>query len=57
MAENQASEEKKSEWAIKPEYLLVAVLLVIGMVSLPAVKDVYLVKSLILSVCTGLGFQ
>lgn len=42
---------------IKPEYILVGALLLIGAVAVPAVADVYLVQSFVLSICTGLGFQ
>lgn len=42
---------------LKPEYVLVGVLLLIGAVAVPAMADVYLVQSFVLSICTGLGFQ
>jgi len=42
---------------VKPEYILVGALLLIGAVAVPAVADVYLVQSFVLSICTGLGFQ
>jgi hypothetical protein len=42
---------------IKPEYVLIGVLLLIGAVAVPAMADVYLVQSFVLSICTGLGFQ
>lgn len=42
---------------VKPEYILVGVLLLIGAVAVPAMADVYLVQSFVLSICTGLGFQ
>ena len=42
---------------VKPEYILVGVLLLIGAVAVPAVKDVYLVQSFVLSICSGLGIQ
>ncbi|MBT6285496.1 MAG: hypothetical protein HOI96_09990 [Rhodospirillaceae bacterium] len=42
---------------IKPEYVLIGVLLLIGAVAVPALADVYLVQSFVLSICTGLGFQ
>lgn len=41
----------------KAEYILVGVLLLIGAGSFAAVKDVYLVQSIAIAVCTGLGFQ
>ena len=46
----------RGTWA-KPEYLLIGALLLIAAVAAPAVADVYLVQSLVISVCTGLGFQ
>ncbi len=42
---------------VKPEYILVGALLLIGAVAVPAMADVYLVQSFVLSICTGLGFQ
>jgi hypothetical protein len=42
---------------IKPEYILIGILLLIGAVAVPAMADVYLVQSFVLSICTGLGFQ
>jgi hypothetical protein len=42
---------------IKPEYVLIGILLLIGAVAVPAMADVYLVQSFVLSICTGLGFQ
>lgn len=42
---------------VRPEYILVGALLLIGAVAVPAVADVYLVQSFVLSICTGLGFQ
>jgi hypothetical protein len=50
----QARETKRG---VKPEYILVGALLLIGAVAVPAVADVYLVQSFVLSICTGLGFQ
>jgi hypothetical protein len=41
---------------VKPEYILIGVLLLIAAVAVPAVADVYLVQSFVLSICTGLGF-
>tara|TARA_R110002072_G_scaffold54957_3_gene143645 strand:- start:287 stop:460 length:174 start_codon:yes stop_codon:yes gene_type:complete len=42
---------------VKPEYVLVGALLLIGAVAVPAMANVYLVQSFVLSICTGLGFQ
>ena len=42
---------------VKPEYILIGALLLIGAVAVPAVADVYLVQSFVLSICSGLGFQ
>jgi len=50
------SEEKRQRFA-KPEYLLVGFLLLVGALAVPAVKDVYLIQSFVLSICTGLGIQ
>lgn len=41
----------------KGEYILIAVLLLIGASSFTAVKDVYLLQSIAISFCAGLGFQ
>jgi len=41
----------------KAEYALVGALLLIGAASFAAVKDVYLVQSIAIAICTGLGFQ
>lgn len=53
------SDEKpgKTGRGVKPEYILVGALLLIGAVAVPAVADVYLVQSFVLSICAGLGFQ
>ena len=42
---------------INPEYVLIGALLLIGAVAVPAMADVYLLQSFVLSICTGLGFQ
>ncbi len=49
--------KKKRQRLAKPEYVLVGVLLLIGALAVPAVKDVYLIQSFVLSICTGLGIQ
>jgi hypothetical protein len=56
---NDISDEKSGKIgrSVKPEYILVGVLLLIGAVAVPAVADVYLVQSIVLSICTGLGLQ
>ena len=56
---NDVSSDKSDEpkRGVKPEYILVGVLLLIGAVAVPAVADVYLVQSFVLSICTGLAFQ
>lgn len=41
----------------KGEYILAGGLLLLGAVSLPLVKDVYLVQDIVLAICSGLGFQ
>lgn len=41
----------------KSELILVGGLLFLGVVSLPLVKDVYMVQNIVLAVCGGLGFQ
>jgi hypothetical protein len=41
----------------KAEYILVGSLLAAGLIAFPLVKDVYLVQSLFLSICAGLGLQ
>ena len=57
MAMNSRDSGKKKQRFAKPEYLLVGFLLLIGALAVPAVKDVYLIQSFVLSICTGLGFQ
>ena len=42
---------------VRPEYLLIGTLLLIGALAVPAVADVYLVQSFVLSICAGLGIQ
>lgn len=42
---------------IHPEYVLIGALLLFGAVAVPAMADVYLLQSFVLSICTGLGFQ
>ena len=41
----------------RSEYILVGVLLLAGTLAFPLVKDVYMVQSIVLAICTGLGFQ
>ena len=41
----------------KKEYILVGVLFLAGLLALPAVRDAYLVQSIYLAVCAGLGIQ
>ena len=43
--------------SLKPEYILIGALLLIGALAVPAMQKVYLVQSFVLSVCTGLGLQ
>lgn len=52
--EQPASDRAKS---VKPEYILIGALLLIGALAVPAMQKVYLVQSFILSICTGLGLQ
>ena len=40
---------------VKPEYVLIGALLLIGAVAVPAMANVYLVQSFVLSICTGLN--
>ncbi|MGB0631646.1 MAG: hypothetical protein ACPGRZ_13225 [Alphaproteobacteria bacterium] len=42
---------------VKPEYILIGALLLIGALAVPAMQNVYLVQSFVLSICTGLGLQ
>tara|TARA_B100000530_G_C15856623_1_gene447556 strand:+ start:683 stop:856 length:174 start_codon:yes stop_codon:yes gene_type:complete len=56
VAETNSAEHKRSK-AVKPEYVLIGALLLIGALAVPAVQNVYLVQSFVLSICTGLGIQ
>jgi len=42
---------------VKPEYILIGVLLLVGAIAVPAVTDVYLVQSFVLSICSGIGIR
>ena len=57
MNDNPDPTEAHTPKRVKPEYILIGVLLLIGAVAVPAMADVYLVQSFVLSICTGLGFQ
>ena len=52
--EQPPSDRAKS---VKPEYILIGALLLIGALAVPAMQKVYLVQSFVLSICTGLGLQ
>ncbi len=41
----------------RSEFLLVGALLLVGVIAFPLVKDVYMVQSIVLAICAGLGFQ
>ncbi len=41
----------------KSEYMLVGALLLAGAIAFPLVKDVYMVQSIFLAICGGLGIQ
>ncbi|MEE2722351.1 MAG: hypothetical protein VYB45_11120 [Pseudomonadota bacterium] len=56
VVETDSAERKRSK-AVKPEYILIGALLLIGALAVPAVQNVYLVQSFVLSICTGLGIQ
>ena len=53
--DEQQSADKAN--TVKPEYILIGALLLIGALAVPAMQNVYLVQSLVLSICTGLGIQ
>ena len=57
MEKKLESTEAHRPTRIGPEYILIGALLLIGAVAVPAVADVYLIQSFVLSICTGLGFQ
>ena len=57
MEDENSKTGTQSPTRIKPEFVLIGVLLLIGAVAVPAMADVYLVQSFVLSICTGLGFQ
>ena len=40
---------------VEPEYVLIGALLLIGAIAVPAMANVYLVQSFVLSICTGLN--
>ncbi len=44
-----------SQARVKPEYVLIGALLLIGAVAVPAMANVYLLQSFVLSICTGLN--
>jgi|GEM_PF-916272 hypothetical protein len=54
--ESQRTEGRRAT-RIHPEYVLIGALLLIGAVAVPAMADVYLLQSFVLSICTGLGIQ
>jgi len=56
VAERDSAERKRSK-TVKPEYILIGALLLIGALAVPAVQNVYLVQAFVLSICTGLGIQ
>lgn len=49
-----APSEKPSKW-LRPEYILIGALLLIGALAVPAVANVYLLQSVAIALCTGLG--
>ena len=53
--DEQQSADKAN--TVKPEYILIGALLLIGALAVPAMQNVYLVQSFVLSICTGLGIQ
>ena len=53
--DEQQSADKAN--TVNPEYILIGALLLIGALAVPAMQNVYLVQSLVLSICTGLGIQ
>lgn len=57
MEDKRDTTEAQSPARVKPEYVLIGALLLIGALAVPAMADVYLVQSFVLSICTGLGFQ
>ena len=54
--ESRQTEDRRAT-RIHPEYVLIGTLLLIGAVAVPAMADVYLLQSFVLSICTGLGIQ
>ena len=56
MSKMLKSKREMRQRNVKPEYILIGTLILIGALAVPAMQNVYLVQSLILSVCTGLGF-
>ena len=43
--------------SVKPEYILIGALMLIGALAVPAMQKVYLVQSFVLSICSGLGLK
>lgn len=41
----------------RSEYMLVGGLLLAGAIAFPLLKDVYMVQSIVLALCAGLGIQ
>ena len=56
VVETDSAERKRSK-TVKPEYILIGALLLIGALAVHAVQNVYLVESFVLSICTRLGIQ
>ncbi len=40
---------------VPPEYVLIGILVLVGIIAVPAAANVYLIQSVIVSLCAGLG--
>lgn len=46
---------EKPRKRLQPEYVLIGILVLLGIIAVPAAANVYLLQSMIVSLCAGLG--